>query len=58
MVPNLWVTTLLAGVEQPLSQGSPKIITNRFLDHNSKQYQNYSYEIVTKIMLWLGVTTT
>ena len=52
--PNLWVVTPL-GAKWPFHRSHLSDI--RYLHYNSLQ-QNYSYEVVTKITLWLRVTTT
>jgi hypothetical protein len=34
------------------------ILYIRYLHYDSSQMQNYSYEVATKVILWLGVSTT
>jgi hypothetical protein len=52
---TLWIKSLL-GVEA--FTGSPKAIRKHRYLHYDSQQQNYSYEVATKLHLWLGITTT
>ena len=58
VVLNLWVMTPL-GIKQSFNRGYLRLSENTdiyiMIPGNSK---NYSFEIATKIILWLGVTTT